>query len=302
MIAALIIAAGRTPRKDCFEPLREVGTITVIERLVQVFQRAGVKRIAVVYDGDVDKAENLASRKNMIYLQGLHDAEMLDNVKIGLEYLRDKCSAALIAHVGVPLFLVETVHTLMETDGQACIPLHNGRAGHPLRLGSKHFQAILSYSGEGGLVEAVKAAGLRRNFVEVSDEGILVNAKDTEEYAYLLSGHSLMEPYPDARIRIVSEKPFYGPGAHQLLQLICETGSVSEACRNMGLSYGKGRAIIFDMEQQLGYRVLESRQGGKTGGYSIVTEKAQKLMKNYSGFSEEAKKSINRLFMKYFKP
>jgi molybdate transport repressor ModE-like protein len=148
----------------------------------------------------------------------------------------------------------------------------------------------------------VKAAGLRRNFVEVSDEGILVNAKDSEEYAHLLSGHSLMEPYPDARIRIVSEKPFYGPGAHQLLQLICETGSVSEACRNMGLSYGKGRAIIFDMEQQLGYRVLESRQGGKTGGYSIVTEKAQKLMKNYSGLSEEAQKSINRLFLKYFKP
>ena len=139
-----------------------------------------------------------------------------------------------------------------------------------------------------------------RLLVEVEDEGILANVVDEQGYAHLLTGHSLQDSHLNVRFRIVREKPFYGPGAHQLLQLTDETGSLREACRRMGLSYGKGRAIIALMEQQLGYPVIESQQGGAAGGHSAVSEKGRDLMRNYAAFCAEAKQYLDGLFQRHF--
>jgi molybdenum cofactor cytidylyltransferase len=300
MIAALIIATGKTARRDKFEPLKEIGTISAIERIVKVFRRAGIQRIVVVSDGE-DKTERLAPHMSVVYLPGQKEAEMLDNVKTGLTYLQDKCTAVMITHVAVPLFSVETVRALMEVEGGSVyIPLYRGRPGHPMLLRSEYFQAILSYLGDQGLAGAVKAAGLQRRFVEVADEGVLVNINDEENYEHLVTKHSLRKSHPELRVRIVREKPFYGPGAQQLLQLTIETGSLLKACRHMGISYSKGRKIISLMEEQLGYPVIDSQQGGKDGGSSVVTEECKNLMETYAEFYAEAKQCTYELFDKYF--
>jgi len=300
MVAALIIAAGKTARENSFQPLAEVGTIPAIQRIVMVFQRAGIERIVVICDDHDSKIEAPTAHMNLVYLPGCKDAEMFDNVKVGLAYLSDKCAAAMITHVGVPLFSVETVHALISAEGAVRTPSHHGKAGHPMLLSSENFSAILSYSGDGGLAGAVKTLGLQRKFIEVTDEGVLTNLHDGESYEHLLPGHSLMKLHPDIRIRVAREKPFYGPGSHLLLRLTDETGSLREACRHMGISYTKGRALILRIEQQLGYPVIESRQGGKAGGNSVVTEQGKELIQNYTKFLEEVKDCINELFSRYF--
>ena len=300
MITALIIAAGKTLHRDSFEPQREVGVISAIQRIVMLFQRAGIDSIVIVCDDDGCKTEKLASHMNVVFLHNSGDAEMLDNIKTGLAYLQDKCTAVIITHVDVPLFSIETVRHLIAAEGPICVPAHNGKTGHPVLLRSEQFQSVLSYNGEGGLAGAIKAAGVPYNLVEVDDEGILANIHYDNAYAHIINKHSLRESYPDFRIRIVREKPFYGPGAHQLLQLTEETNSLREACRQMGISYGKGRAIIALMEQQLGYPVIISQQGGKTGGYSVVTEEGKKLMRKYNEFHMEARQYLQELFGKYF--
>lgn len=123
-----------------------------------------------------------------------------------------------------------------------------------------------------------------------------------EEYARLPNKCGLRELHPDIKVRIAREKPFYGPGAHQLLELTQETGSLREACRNMGISYSKGRKIVSLMEEQLESPVVESRQGGRAGGYSVLTEQGQELMQNYAAFCREAKQHLSELFSKYFIP
>jgi molybdate transport repressor ModE-like protein len=302
MVAALIIAAGKTARESGFEPLIEVGTITAIKRIVMVFQRAGIERVVVVCEGGESKTEKLTAHMNIVYLSGREDIEMLDNIKIGLTYLSGKCTSALITHVGVPLFSVETVRALINAKNPVCIPTHRGKAGHPILLRSEHFSDILSYSGDSGLAGAVKVSGLRSGFVEVEDEGILTNVHGGTEYGHLLAEHNLRKLYPDIKVRITREKPFYGPGSHLLLQLTHETGSLREACRHMGISYGKGRMIIKRMEQQLEYAVIESQQGGRKGGKSVVTAEARKLMRNYTEFLEESKQCVNEIFLKHFTP
>lgn len=102
------------------------------------------------------------------------------------------------------------------------------------------------------------------------------------------------------RIRLYREKKFYGPGIHQLLQLTEELGSLSAACQHMGLSYSKGRRIVGDMEEELGTPVLETRQGGKAGGYSRLTPQAREMMARYSAFLEEAEEAVQELFRRHF--
>jgi len=302
MIAALIITAGRAAHRDSFEPQKELGSIPAIQRIIKLFQRAGLERIVVVCDEPGDRTEKLAAHMNVVFLHSRADAEMLDNVKAGLDYLKDKCEAVMVTHSGVALFSVDTLRALMSAEGPVNVPSYHGRPGHPLLLRAEVFQAVLSYGGEGGLAGAVKAAGVARNLVEVDDEGILSHAQEEQGNAQLIGGHSLRESHPEFRLRIAREKPFYGPGAHQLMQLTGETASLREACRRMGISYGKGRAIISTIEQQLGRPVMESRQGGKTGGHSVLTEDGKKLMQDYAAFYAEAKGCLHELFQKHFDP
>ena len=105
---------------------------------------------------------------------------------------------------------------------------------------------------------------------------------------------------PDVKIRLVGERIFYGPGAHQLLSLTAEEGSLRGACSRMGVSYSKGRRIISILEQQIGYPVMESRQGGKDGGYSVVTEEGRELIRRYDSFTAEASRKVQALFEEHF--
>jgi len=301
MIAALIIAAGRTEKRDSFEPQKDVGTIPAIQRIVKVFQRAGVERIVLVCNEDDDATEKNAARMSVVFLRNHRDAEMLDNVKKGLLYLQDKCSAALITHVDIPLFSVETVRALSLSEKPVSIPSFEGTAGHPIMIRSAYFPAIVSYEGGGGLAGAVDASGLERCFVEVDDKGILTNVHYEDNYQTLLAGHSLASLYPDVRIRLAKEKPFYGAGPHQLLTLIDETGSLSEACRQMGISYNKGRSIVALIEQQLGFAAIEGKAGGRAGGYSALTNEGRELMHSYIRFCAEANQSVKDIFEKHFR-
>lgn len=102
------------------------------------------------------------------------------------------------------------------------------------------------------------------------------------------------------RVRLYKEKKFYGPGIHQLLQLTEELGSLSAACQHMGISYSKGRKIVGDMEEALGTPVLETRQGGRTGGCSRLTPQAKEMVVRYGAFLEEAEAAVQELFHRHF--
>ena len=54
-----------------------------------------------------------------------------------------------------------------------------------------------------------------------------------------------------ATLRIFGEEiPFFGPGRLQLLEHIESTGSISQAAKNMGMSYKKAWKMISSMNEQ----------------------------------------------------
>lgn len=296
MTAALIITAGRTGSGRTFLPSKEVGTIPAIRRTAQVLQRAGIRRTVVVCGEEQVKKD--AGHMGLVFLRGDAQGEMLDNVKIGLSYLQDKCDAALITHVNVPLFSAETVRALAQAQGAVRVPVCRGVPGHPMLLEAEYFPAVLRYTGAGGLAAAVRSLPWRQ--VEVEDEGVLHNIAGEDNCAQLVASQGLARARFDLRVRLAGERVFYGPGPHQLLELTGESGSLLEACRQMGISYSKGRKIIAAIERQTGHPVITSQQGGPNGGRSVLTAEGRELLERYAAFCEEANARVEELFEKYF--
>lgn len=299
MTAAVIVTAGRTDRKNSFSPERQLGKISALERIVALFQLAGISRIVVVGD-EKELAQKLVASMNVVFLTVPSDAEMLDSVKEGLRYLQGKCTQAFVAHVDIPLFTRQTLASLLDGTEEVCIPTCGGRCGHPILLRSSCFEAVCSYCGTNGLKGAIQALGLGRQLVQTQDAGILAEGTQGTDYSDLLPGHDVAQLHAGFQIRISREKVFYGPGPHHLLQLTDEFGSLSNACQHMGMSYTKGRRIISTMEEELGFPVLETQQGGKTGGSSRLTQSALSLMARYCDFEAEAAQMLEELFQKYF--
>lgn len=76
-------------------------------------------------------------------------------------------------------------------------------------------------------------------------------------------------------------EPVFGIGRLQLLKKIDSTGSISKAARELGFSYKKAWSYINIMEKRFGYPLIEKKIGGKSGGGSVLTENAKKIMTNY---------------------
>ena len=299
MTAAVIIAAGRTSRKERFSPEKQIGKVTAIERIALLFQLAGIRKIVVIGDEE-ELPQKLLSDMNVTFLTASAGGEMLDSVKKALDYLQDKCQQVLISTADVPLFSKQTVQLLQAEDAPICIPSYQGRCGHPVLLRADCFHSILAHHGDGGLRGAIEAADIPIKIIETDDPGIRADSRDDAACESLLADHDLMKMWVSCKIKINREKGFYGPGAHQLLQLTEEFGSLSQACQHMGISYSKGRKIIATLEDQLGVPILETRQGGKAGGFSRLTEAARAMMCQYSAFQEEAEAAVQEIFRKHF--
>ena len=299
MTGALITTVGKTNHKNSFSPERQIGGISALERIVLLLQMAGIKRIAVV--GDEDSClQKLVPSMNLVFLTASSQGEMLDSIKEGISYLQDTCKEIFIVHVNMPMFSQETVQKLLSAKEEVCIPQYQGRCGHPVLIRQSCFEKILSYEGGNGLRGAIEKTGCQPCFIETDDMGILSDGVTDISYEMMSQHHDVKKLSPVIQLFIRKERLFYGPEVRQLLQLTKENGSLSSACQHMGISYTKGRKMISRMEEQTGNPVLETKQGGRTGGSSQLTENAEQIMLCYDAFQQEAEEAVKMIFQKYF--
>lgn len=108
------------------------------------------------------------------------------------------------------------------------------------------------------------------------------------------------EVHPELRVYLAGNRRFFGPGPCYLLSLVDETGSLQEACTQMGVSYSKGWHMVENIEDQIGKKVVERRRGGRKGGQSSLTEDGRALVETYRAFFAECREAMDKLFQKHF--
>jgi molybdate transport system regulatory protein len=94
-------------------------------------------------------------------------------------------------------------------------------------------------------------------------------------------------------------EPIFGPGRLQLLEQIEKTGSISQAAKNMEMSYKKAWKMISSMNVQAIKPLVLMQTGGSSGGGAMVTDEGQEIMqyyqalhKRFEAFLEQESKNL----------
>ena len=301
-VGAVIAAADRPLGTDDGGQIVKIGNLTLAERIVINFQRAGIKDIAVITGASAKQVEKSLHRFGVTFLkkENYESSELFDSARMGLEYLKNRCDQVFFCPVDIPFFTEQTLRSLLEQPGEIVIPKYNGRRGHPVRFDAGLIPSILKYQGDRGLKGALDSLGIAAYEVPVDDEGVVVDADEPRNYQHILKLHDEKLMRPQVKVRLANHRPFFGPGAVTLLRQIDRLESVREACGKMGISYSKGWTIIRTAEEELGYKIVERRHGGKNGGAAYVTERGKKLLYKFERYEEQVEKAALELFEDIF--
>ncbi len=301
-IGALIVAAGMSKRMGQFKPMLSIGSISVAQRVVATLSQAGVSKIVMVTGYNATILERHLAGNGIIFLRNedYETTQMFDSVKIGLEYLMDKCDKILFTPVDVPLFTAKTVKAILDSGAELACPMCEGKQGHPILIGSRLIPEILADCGEQGLKGAMDRCSIPLKRIDVEDPGTIHDADTPEDFTQLVDYHNSQLVRPVVSVSLNKEKPFFDSKIAMLLMLIDETKSVRAAGQRMQLSYSSCWNIIRTLESQLSYPLIERTQGGAGGSTSVLTDRGRLLLERYNAYEKLLKEQANALYDQYF--
>ncbi len=84
-----------------------------------------------------------------------------------------------------------------------------------------------------------------------------------------------------------------GPGKADLLEAIADTGSISAAARQTGMSYRRAWLLMDAMNRSFKQPLVDTATGGKGGGGSQITDFGRDVLRRYRGMEVKAAASID---------
>jgi 8-oxo-dGTP diphosphatase len=87
-------------------------------------------------------------------------------------------------------------------------------------------------------------------------------------------------------------------GRAELLRKVKETGSLSEAAKQMGMSYRHAWGIVQRISQNAGGEMVRSTRGGKAGGVTVLTPFGEEVLREYENKAESLKGQLEKEWKK----
>lgn len=95
------------------------------------------------------------------------------------------------------------------------------------------------------------------------------------------------------------ENLVFGGGKTQILELIEQTGSISEAAKKVGMNYKKAWSHIKILQEYIEDELVIV-QKGRTSGGTVLTAKAKEIIEKYKAYEKEVKTFSNTRFEEIF--
>lgn len=177
-VGAVVLAAGSGSRLGGPKLRMVVEGRSFLAQTVGVLASAGVGPICCVVAAEDALWARQEVKDAAVCMNPDPARGMLSSVIVGFAYLQGK-AGALIAPVDHPYVRISTIQSLLNAFAASpehiIKPVYRGRAGHPIILPKTLFHAVLEASGMMTLREVLVRAGVEVRYVDVDDDGVLVN-------------------------------------------------------------------------------------------------------------------------------
>lgn len=101
-------------------------------------------------------------------------------------------------------------------------------------------------------------------------------------------------PKPSVRFRLritAGDDIAIGPGKIALLEAIAETGSITAAAKQIGMSYRRAWLLLDELNNALKRPAVDSIKGGQRGGGSALTAVGLQLIERYRHVERTAREA-----------
>ena len=282
-IGAILITAGYGNA-----PALPGGSVTAAQRMIASLKKAGVHIIAVVTGAEDRKFEKQLAQPNVYFLHNPTPDDEQASIRLGLNYLSEKCQGIFCLPANRPLLDPETLRQILAMPENSVAPVCQGKQV-PILLIRRPYPDIHSL-----------ADTTVEKLLNVEDRGILLMAEDAKDLADAIAEHDRELTRPVLDLSIARGKPLVDGKLVTLLHLIEETQSVRHACEQMQISYSAAWNLLNTTEDSLGYPLVQRNKGGPSGMGSLLTEKGRALLSAFDQFESEARNSIEKLYHTYF--
>ncbi len=191
-IAAIVLAAGLSERMGRFKPLLPLGGRVVVDRVVRLFQDAGLEDILVVVGQRGREVRKAVAPLQVRCIENpdFHDG-MFSSVRAGIRNLPSHCRAFFVHPVDIPLVRTRTINRLVSAfdDASTAVvyPTFDGQHGHPPLIQSNLAPRILQWAGAGGLRGFLEQGGIDSLELAVADEAVMMDLDTPEDYRRMLA-------------------------------------------------------------------------------------------------------------------
>jgi molybdenum cofactor cytidylyltransferase len=191
MIAGLILAAGESSRMGTPKATLPYRGRTFLEWIVQTLREGGLERIVVVLGHQAeDIRRQIKIEAAQVVINPDYRSGQTSSLQVGLRTLiAEELEGTLLCLVDHPAVAAETVKRIVATFRQCgaplVIPTYQGRRGHPVLIGRQVFGELLGLACDAGADSVVRRYRPATQYVEVEDEGIVMDVDDPESYRRL---------------------------------------------------------------------------------------------------------------------
>jgi len=174
MAQAVVLAGGASRRLGRPKALVNFLDGTVLSTLVERLVALGVETVAVVHP---DLSGVTASLPCRVVVNPRPDDGRTGSLHLGLAELGASATDVLICPVDRPGWDQGVLEALLTTPGEAVVPAHEGRAGHPLLVRGEALARIMALAKNAPLRDALAS----RTVVEVDAPYLHVNLDQPQD-------------------------------------------------------------------------------------------------------------------------
>jgi len=187
LIAAIVLAAGKSERMGRPKALLQLQGKTFLEHILDAISTSSVAETVVVAGHHRDEIEKHVSIRVPVIFNPAYERGMITSFQAGIRSLSDGISGGLLFLVDHPLVDSSTIQTLIANfaPNRIVLPVFEGRRGHPVLFAVEVLQEVLALPASEGANIVVRRDPNRIVHVPVTSPGILVDVDTPEDFQKL---------------------------------------------------------------------------------------------------------------------